>query len=107
MSYGDIEVLVITGLNGPLHGHDGLPFAFTHRLESVALLRILHRLGVSCGVIILMDKKEKNSQTAGSLIFACLCVMFDQDILSVIFKGKQIRRKHKTNCYSYRYYSMW
>lgn len=61
MSYSDIEVLVITRLNGPLKGHDGLTFTFTQREEIVALLLIHQRHGVPRGVIILMDKKTKLS----------------------------------------------
>lgn len=55
-SHCDMEVLVITGLEWPLTGHDGLTIRLFQREESVALQYVLHRLGWSSGVIVLMDE---------------------------------------------------
>ena len=58
MSYSDVEVLfIITGLDGPLDGHDGLTVTFSHREESVALLLVHHGHGVPRGMTVLMEKK--------------------------------------------------
>lgn len=58
MSHSDLEVLLITRHDGPLKAHAGLTVTFVHREESVALLRVLQRHGIPCGIIILKGKKK-------------------------------------------------
>lgn len=68
MSHSDSEVLLITRHDGPLKAHAGLTVTFVQGEESVALLRVRHRHGVPCGIIILKGpKKTKKEQE---------CVMF-------------------------------
>lgn len=56
-TYSNKEVLLITRLNGPPKGHDGLAIFFIHREESVALLLVHQGLKISQCMSILMDKK--------------------------------------------------
>ena len=65
--YSDVEVVLVTGLEGSLKGHGRPPLHLRHGVEMVVLFAVHHGQDLPRGVTILTGKNMKVTQDGNPL----------------------------------------